>query len=420
MSRLLIAFLLVSILARGLFWLSGKLAPYGLAYDDGDTVILLGFGWQVIRRCWYWWLAGVLVLVSLVLFGYGLGSLENRWQRKRIRQLLKTLNDQSRRLAPFMDHPRMAHPPWSGRIAAAPLALLDTPDKDASDETSDEFLRYTKILRNLRRELGCSEEHFHRVMGPVLSRYAAYIHRLPASTGAYREPGGLLRQGLDNAVAVVRRGRETVLAYGFPGQQEKQKPQWLLACALAGLLTNVGKNLQKWTVSDPDDRHRWRPQQQPLTQWLAAHRLTEYCLRPVNNQDSPLDTLLAERILKPEGWLALDADIQTVLLDVLGGTSSHPLAALAREVYQHNRDQDRRSGQETSSPVPSEPASSSASIPEEHEAQPDQSTPVKTPTYESTTCQQAKHETCSDKRPPPTPEKRTRRDSPCTFPRRNP
>lgn len=353
MSRLLIAFLLVAILARGLCWLSGKLAPYGLAYNDGDTVILLGFGWQVIRQCWYWWLAAALVPGLLVLTGYGLGSLENRWQRKRIQQLLKTLNDQSQRLAPFMDHDRTPHPPWSGRIDSAPLALLEMPDN-----------RFAETLRKLRQELGSNKEDFNQVMQPVLLRYAAYVHRLPASTGAYREPGGLLRQGLDNAVATVRRGRETVLAHGFPGQQERQKPQWLLACALVGLLTEVGKTLLKWTVSDPDDRHRWQPHQQPLADWLEKNDLSEYALRPASDQGPPLGSLLVERILKPEGWSALDADIQGVLLEILGGTSSHPLATLAREVYRHNREQDRQAGQEVSPPASSDNDQQAGQVPE--------------------------------------------------------
>jgi conjugal transfer pilus assembly protein TraI len=166
----------------------------------------------------------------------------------------------------------------------APAPTAGTPVR-ASDEEA-EVLRYPPFLRGLpvtaperllatqstligqlQDALAFTHARFATLVHPVLSRYAAFVHLLPASEAPHhRGAGGLLRHGLEVACRAAQASQGLVFALDRPPSERRAiEPRWHLAAGLAGLCHDLGKPVSDVAVTDREGTHTWQPFLVPIT-----------------------------------------------------------------------------------------------------------------------------------------------------------
>ncbi|MCV5855159.1 TraI domain-containing protein, partial [Escherichia coli] len=78
------------------------------------------------------------------------------------------------------------YPPFAKGLPMAPV--------DKVLQTQNE------LIQKIRSTLGFTQEEYDRLVMPVIGRYAAFVHLLPASEAHHhRGAGGLFRHGLEVA-----------------------------------------------------------------------------------------------------------------------------------------------------------------------------------------------------------------------------
>jgi conjugal transfer pilus assembly protein TraI len=184
-----------------------------------------------------------------------------------------------------------------------------------------------ELIARLQDGLAFTDERFATLVRPVIERYAAFVHLLPASEAHHhRGAGGLFRHGLEVAfhAAQASQGRIFALDRG-PAERRELEPRWRLAAGLAGLCHDVGKPVSDLSVSDRAGHATWRPLLESLTDWAAENNVEHYFLRWRERRHSRHETfglLVLERVLTPEvtSWL-VDADpaIMRGLLSAVAG-----------------------------------------------------------------------------------------------------
>jgi len=115
---------------------------------------------------------------------------------------------------------------------------------------------------------------------PVIRRYAAFVHLIPASEAHHHcGSGGLLRHGLEVAFRATRLSRGVLVARDRPREQQLQiEPRFATAAALAGLLHDAGKAIADVTATDRDGQWTWNPHQDDLIDWAKRQGLRRYFL----------------------------------------------------------------------------------------------------------------------------------------------
>jgi conjugal transfer pilus assembly protein TraI len=229
------------------------------------------------------------------------------------------------------------YPPFvRGLPAAAPARLLATQDA---------------LIARLQDALAFSDARFTTLVRPVIARYAAFVHLLPASEAYHhRGAGGLLRHGLEVAFHAARASQGRVFALDrSPAERRELEPRWRLAAGLAGLCHDLGKPVSDLSVCDREGRTTWRPLLGSLTEWAAANGVERYFLRWREHRHARHETfalLVLERILTPDvtSWL-VDADpeiLQGLLAAVAGIDDGAVLGPLVREADRASVEQDLR------------------------------------------------------------------------------
>ncbi len=167
------------------------------------------------------------------------------------------------------------------------------------------------LVNDIRHSLGLEIAEFERLVLPVLERYAAFVHLLPASEKHHhRGAGGLLRHGLEVAFWAARASEGVVfVAGGTPLERKELEPRWHVAVCLAGLLHDVGKPVSDLSIVDRDGTTEWDPYSETLIEWANTHHLDRYFLHwhPKRLRRHQLFSLCAAAIvLTPEirHWLA--------------------------------------------------------------------------------------------------------------------
>jgi conjugal transfer pilus assembly protein TraI len=252
------------------------------------------------------------------------------------------------------------------RQAAAPMA--GTPVR-ASDDAA-EVLRYPPFLRGLpvtppeqllttqstligqlQDALAFTDARFATLVQPVVSRYAAFVHLLPASEAHHhRGAGGLLRHGLEVACRAAQASQGRVFALDRPPSERRAlEPRWHLAAGLAGLCHDLGKPVSDVAVTDREGSHTWQPFLAPLTDWAASHAITRYHLRwrpERHQQHALLGPLVLERVLTAEvmAWLgeADPAILHALVAAVAGLDPEAVLTGLVRRADQASVEEDLR------------------------------------------------------------------------------
>lgn len=136
------------------------------------------------------------------------------------------------------------------------------------------------LLARLKTCYGADKETFERDIMRAVSRYADFVHLLPATPDNYfSTPGGLFRLGLEVAFFSLQgtdghifSGRSTIT------ERRHLEPRWRLATFLAGLCSECHRALNHLLVvnaaGDP-----WSAYTNPLLGWLTAKRASRYYVR---------------------------------------------------------------------------------------------------------------------------------------------
>ncbi len=184
-----------------------------------------------------------------------------------------------------------------------------------------------ELIARLQDGLAFTDVRFATLVRPVVERYAAFVHLLPASEAHHhRGAGGLFRHGLEVAfhAAQASQGRIFALDRG-PAERRELEPRWRLAAGLAGLCHDVGKPVSDLSVSDREGRTTWRPLLGSLSDWAEANGVEHYFIRWRERRHARHETfglLVLERILIPEvtAWLVdADPEILQGLLSAVAG-----------------------------------------------------------------------------------------------------
>ena len=139
---------------------------------------------------------------------------------------------------------------------------------------------HVELLKRLRDAYGAEEQVFERDIVSVVTRYARFVHLLPATAdGYFRSAGGLFRMGLEVGFYALQAtdgaifsGRQTIT------QRSALEPRWRYATFLAGLLSELRCALNRFIVTSERGRE-WPAYVTPLAVWLREERANRYYLR---------------------------------------------------------------------------------------------------------------------------------------------
>lgn len=185
------------------------------------------------------------------------------------------------------------------------------------------------MVERLQQTLGLDPRVFDDLVTPVLHRYVAFVHLLPAShSHHHRGAGGLLRHGLEVAFFAARASEGVVFVpFGTPRERHEHEPRWHVAVALAGLLHDLGKSVADVGVTDREGKSEWQPYLETLLEWAAGRGVERYFLRwneRRHKQHEMYNKMVADRVLTPEiiQWLSnQQPEIARTLFETVTGAN---------------------------------------------------------------------------------------------------
>lgn len=183
------------------------------------------------------------------------------------------------------------------------------------------LVQQSELLARLQSNLGYTQATFERLVLPVVTRYAAFVHHLPASESHHhRGAGGLLHHGLEVACWAAQSSEGVIFPLpNIPSERQRAEPLWRLATALAGLLHDVGKPLSDIRVTDREGKISWDPYLESLVAWGERQSLTRYFIhwREQRYQRHQQFSLLALPQMLPRACLQALATVGPELLQEL-------------------------------------------------------------------------------------------------------
>ena len=186
---------------------------------------------------------------------------------------------------------------WSvlrGTDARAPSSTNDAVERDPEIPRYPPFLKglpvatsaqiletQQALIQTFQNALAITDADYAALVPPLLERYAAFVHLLPASeTHHHRGAGGLLRHGLEVAALAARASRGKLFALDRrPEERRVLEPRWHLAAFVAGLLHDVGKPVVDVSVFDRAGTSHWQPVDDTLVDWARRLNIDHYFLR---------------------------------------------------------------------------------------------------------------------------------------------
>lgn len=202
------------------------------------------------------------------------------------------------------------------------------PDLKIADlpEESDVYLRNTKwppdprfnesftvrqvfnqqggLIRRICSAMPLSDEDLEKYFLPAVWNVANFVHLLSASKDTHhRGYGGLFAHSLETALYSVNISKNKIFDFSeAPEVAFHNRGRWILACALAGLVHDVGKAVTDITVRTKQGEV-WNPNEAPLGTWLERHGRPEFTFSWNNDREysrHPLASLDYARKLVPE------------------------------------------------------------------------------------------------------------------------
>jgi len=235
-------------------------------------------------------------------------------------------------------------------IRAAPLAEILEPHR--------------ALQARIRIAYGGEEGGFETWLAPLVRRYAAFVHLLPATADAhFREPGGLLRLGLEVGLhAVQAADGQLFAARGTVTERRALAPRWRTAAFLAGLCADLNRAISTAAII-ADDGARWLPLRGPLADWLAAGDRAGYVVHWPRSHEPVtaaglialphlVDAALAEFLAASQPCLVTE-----VIAALSGDLSSgyRPLRTIVEQTLARIADRDLRERPSTHAPSASAP-----------------------------------------------------------------
>jgi hypothetical protein len=205
------------------------------------------------------------------------------------------------------------YPPFMKGLPAAPVErILST---------------QIELIQAIKHALSLPDTLYHSIAAPVITRYAAFSHLLPASESHHhRGAGGLFRHGLEVAHWATQAAQGCLFASQLtPRERKEQELRWRLAVCFAGLLHDIGKPVSDMAVVDRDGQTTWNPCDENLTDWAVQNGIEHYFLRWRDNRHKrheQFSALVIERVLTRAArtyLLAPGPDIMQALLETIHG-----------------------------------------------------------------------------------------------------
>ena len=204
--------------------------------------------------------------------------------------------------------------------------------------------RQADLIKRLEYGMGCTPEVFNGLVRPVIWRFAAFVHLLPASEmHHHRGPGGLLQHSLEVAWLASQSSARHVFCHDRPPSDKYHiEPRWRVAARIAGLLHDLGKPVGALAVGERDGKLVWAPYREPLADWLVRRRMAKYYLHWRDTHRHNQHELMAGQVVNLVLTEALldyfqcDAEIHPAVLGVITGTSKKTslLASLVSQADQ--------------------------------------------------------------------------------------
>jgi len=150
-----------------------------------------------------------------------------------------------------------------------------------------------ELIGRLRGAVGITDELYDEIYTPLIRRYAAYVHLLPASEAHHhRGAGGLLRHGLEVALWATQGADRIMFATGEPPARRRElEPRWKLGVFIAALLHDIGKPMSDVQVVDETGEHEWGAHGEDLADWLARVNSKRYYLHWRDNRHQRHESL---------------------------------------------------------------------------------------------------------------------------------
>lgn len=180
------------------------------------------------------------------------------------------------------------YPPFMKGLPAAPVEVI--------------LASQTDLIQAIEQALALPDDLYQSVVVPVIARYAAFSHLLPASESHHhRGAGGLFRHGLEVANWATLSSQGCLFAtHASPRERKTLELRWRLAVCFAGLLHDIGKPVSDIAVIDRQGQTTWNPCDENLTDWAERHQIDRYFLRWRENRHKrheQFSALVIERVL---------------------------------------------------------------------------------------------------------------------------
>ncbi|QPK61626.1 TraI domain-containing protein [Methylomonas sp. LL1] len=216
-------------------------------------------------------------------------------------------------VATTMDEDVPRYPPFMKGLPAAPVERILTSQ--------------TELIASIEQALAMPDSLYQTIAAPVIRRYAAFSHLLPASESHHhRGAGGLFRHGLEVAHWATLASQGSLFATSAsPKERKAQELRWRLAVCFAGLLHDIGKPVADIAVVDAQGQHTWNPCDENITDWALRNEIDRYFLRWRDNRHKrheQFSALVIERVLTREARtfiLESGPDIMQAMLETING-----------------------------------------------------------------------------------------------------